>query len=130
MTPQSRRENPDRSWVAWAVVGAVALALCAVVIVVLGGASNDSTAAPSPGTGLSADGQAIYEQSCANCHAVDGSGAIGPKLSDGRLARRHPDPADQVQIVDEGRLEAGMPPFGGQLTDEQIQAVVDYANSL
>lgn len=71
-----------------------------------------------------------YDQSCANCHAVDGAGAIGPKLSDGRLTRRYPDSADQVQIVEVGRLEAGMPPFGGQLTDEQIQAVVAYANSL
>ena len=124
MTPQ-RRDEPDRGWVVWAVVGAVTLALCVVVIVVIGGSGGDEGASDGP-----VDGQAVYEQSCANCHAIDGSGAIGPKLSDGRVARRYPDIADQIEVIENGRPDTGMPPFGDELTDEQIRAVAEYERTL
>lgn len=124
MAPQ-RRNEPDRGWVVWAIVGAVTLALCVVVIVVVGGGGKDDTASDEP-----ADGQAVYEQSCANCHAIDGSGAIGPKLSDGRVVRRYPDIADQIEVITNGRPDTGMPPFGQELSAEQIRAVAEYERSL
>lgn len=106
------------------MVGAVTLALCAVAIVVIGGGGDD-TAADGP-----VDGQAVYEQSCANCHAIDGAGAIGPKLADGRVVRRYPDIADHIEVIENGRPDAGMPPFGDELSDEQIRAVAEYERTL
>ena len=126
MTPQ-RRDEPDRAWVVWAIVGAVTLALCVVVIVVAGGGGGGGGDSASDGP---VDGQAIYEQSCANCHAIDGSGAIGPKLSDGRVGRRFPDIADQIEIIENGRPDTGMPPFADALTDEEIRAVAEYERTL
>lgn len=124
MTPR-RRDEPDRGWVVWVIVGAITLVLCVAVIVVVGGGDGDDTAADGP-----VDGQAVYEQSCANCHAIDGAGAIGPKLADGRVARRYPDIADQIEIIENGRPDTGMPPFGTELSDEQIEAVAEYVRSL
>lgn len=123
MSPQ-RRDEPDRPWLVWAVVGAVTLALCVVVVVVVGGGGGDD------GADGPVDGQAIYEQSCANCHAIDGGGAIGPKLSDGRVVRRYPDIADHVEVIENGRPDTGMPPFGDALSDEQILAVAEYERTL
>ena len=127
MTPQ-RRDEPDRGWVVWAIVGAVTLALCAVAIVVIGGGGGGGggdTAAGGP-----PDSGALYERHCANCHAIDGAGAVGPKLADGRVVRRYPDVADQIEVIAEGRVDAGMPPFGEVLTDEQIEAVAEYTRTL
>ncbi len=127
MTPH-RRDEPDRAWVVWAIVGAITLALCVAVVVVIGGSGGSDGADSASDEPV--DGQAVYEQSCANCHAIDGAGAIGPKLSDGRVARRYPDVADQIAIIENGRADLGMPPFGTELSDEQIEAVAAYVRTL
>ena len=74
--------------------------------------------------------QALYEQHCANCHAVDGAGAIGPQLNDGRVVERFPEVDDQIAVITVGRVDLGMPPFGDTLTEEQIQAVAEYTRQL
>lgn len=124
MSPQ-RRNEPDRSWVVWAVVGAVTLAACVIVVVVVGGGGDDG-----PADDEAIDAQALYEQHCANCHAVDGAGAIGPQLNDGRVVERFPEIDDQIAVITVGRADLGMPPFGDTLTEEQIQAVAEYTRQL
>lgn len=126
MTPQ-RRHEPDRSWVLWAVVGAVTLAACVVVVIVVGGSggsSGDSSA------DVELDGEVLYAQHCANCHAIDGAGAIGPQLGDGRVVERFPDVDDEVAVITAGRADLGMPPFGQTLTEEQIRAVAQHTRGL
>ena len=125
MSPQ-RRDEPDRSWVVWAVVGAVTLVACVVVVIVVGGASDGD----GPANDEAVDGQALYEQHCANCHAVDGAGAIGPQLNDGRVVERFPDIDDEVAVISAGRADLGMPPFAQTLTEEQIQDVAEYTRQL
>ncbi len=124
MSPQ-RHNEPDRSWVVWAVVGAVTLAACVIVVVVVGGGGDDG-----PADDEAIDAQALYEQHCANCHAVDGAGAIGPQLNDGRVVERFPEVDDQIAVITVGRVDLGMPPFGDTLTEEQIQAVAEYTRQL
>lgn len=124
MSPQ-RRDQPDRSWVIWAVVGAITLVACVVVVVVVGGGGGDA-----PANDEAVDGQALYEVHCANCHAVDGAGAIGPQLNDGRVVERFPDVDDQIAVITAGRADLGMPPFGQTLTEEQIRAVAEYTRQL
>jgi len=73
-------------------------------------------------------GETIYADVCQGCHMPDGQGATGagtypalaknPKLS----AAAYP-----VFMVINGRK--GMPPFGNQLTDQQVAAVVNYVRT-
>jgi mono/diheme cytochrome c family protein len=74
------------------------------------------------------DGEAIYRSVCAGCHMPDGRGASGaatyPSLvDDPRLAiLSYP-----ISVVLKG--QKAMPPFGEQLTNEQVAAVVTYIRS-
>lgn len=126
MSPQ-RRNQPDRSWVVWVVVGAVTLAACVAVVVLVGAGGGGSS--DEAGDDV-VDGQALYEQHCANCHAIDGAGAIGPKLNEGQVVERFPLVDDEVAVITGGRVDLGMPPFAETLTEEQILAVAEYTRRL
>ena len=56
------------------------------------------------------------------CHGPDGKGGHGG----GAPLDKIKDPATVVTTITEGRKT--MPPFGGALTAEQIQAVASYIN--
>ena len=104
-----------RSWAAGTLV-------LAVLTVAVGAACSGSTdqAEEAPRTGA-----AIYQAVCATCHGKSGQGFVGPSLYD--VATRYPDRAEQIALVTTGRAQ--MPAFGGQLTPEQINAVVDYTRT-
>lgn len=76
-------------------------------------------AAAGCGAGEQVDGAAVFERRCASCHGLEGQGGMGPPLH-GQAT---------VDIVREGRPDRGMPPFGETLSEEQIDAVVAYANA-
>lgn len=97
-----------------------------------------SIAADAGGTPPSHAGAALYTSSCAACHGADGRGAPGVEralpveladLSDCRFARREPD-ADWHAIVRDGgparAFDRMMPAFGGVLSPDQIDAILDY----
>jgi hypothetical protein len=72
------------------------------------------------------DGAAVFQSAgCGSCHTftpAGASGQVGPNLDDVSL--------DEAAIEDQVRTGGGgMPPFEGQLTDEQIQAVAAYVAS-
>jgi polyvinyl alcohol dehydrogenase (cytochrome) len=67
------------------------------------------------------DGAAIYQQSCALCHSTDGTGGSGPSLVG--IGDRYPVDALR-EIVRDGR--GTMPAWEGELTPEEIDAVVGY----
>ena len=71
------------------------------------------------------DGEAIYRTVCAGCHMSDGRGAVGagayPALT--RNAKLEAGGYPVLLIVN-GRK--AMPPFGRQLDDGQVAAVVNY----
>jgi mono/diheme cytochrome c family protein len=71
-------------------------------------------------------GAAIFASSCATCHGADGEGSIGPRLA-GTVAQKYPDASDQIAVVTNGR--GGMPSFEGDLSDAQIQQVVEYTRT-
>jgi mono/diheme cytochrome c family protein len=72
--------------------------------------------------GANAEGEAIFAQSCAGCHtlaAAGASGTVGPNLDDTSM--------DQAAIAEKIRAGGGgMPSFGGQLEQPQIDAVAEY----
>ena len=81
-----------------------------------GGASDESSA------GL---GEEIFTQSCAACHGGSGEGGSGPSLEgvDNRMSRE-----EHIAVVTNGR--GRMPGWEGTLSDEEIEAVVDYERSV
>ncbi len=74
------------------------------------------------GNASASDPKALFTSNCAGCHtfaAAGTNGMVGPNLDQISL------PADGIaeQIRNGG---GGMPPFEGQLTDEQIQALAEF----
>jgi mono/diheme cytochrome c family protein len=88
--------------------------------------------------------------SCARCHTqgwsygdpgVTGQGAFGWNLTGGSTAKHFPDQADMETFIAngseygkrygvQGQGSGRMPGFGAMLTEDQIQAVVEYVRSL
>lgn len=118
----------------------IAALLCAVTFVVLLFANEPdeagSTAAPPPANSdvdggndeAAVDGAEVFANRCASCHGSDAGGALGPKLSEGRVVERFPDIADQIAVIAEG--QGGMPAFGDRLSEAEIQAVAEYLRTL
>jgi cytochrome c5 len=80
-----------------------------------------TAAALTTGQVAAADGKAVYEKSCAGCHA-----AMPPKLGDkaawAPLIKRGA--KDLTASVIKGK--APMPPKGGAASDADVAAAVDY----
>jgi mono/diheme cytochrome c family protein len=73
-------------------------------------------------------GAEIYASNCATCHGADGGGGVGPQLSDGAVIEAYPNAVDEAIVINDGR--GAMPGFEGELTPEQIVAVVEYTRTL
>ncbi len=92
--------------------------------------------------GDAAKGKTIFTKSCANCHGVAGKGdgvaaaALNPKptnLADKATISKLDDAA-LTNVIAKGGSAVGksplMPPFNGQLKDQDIKDVVAYIRSL
>jgi mono/diheme cytochrome c family protein len=102
-------------------LGAVLLAGCATGTAPFAPTGPDGQ--PDPALEL---GRGIYAQQCARCHGADGRGGAGPRLA-GRMESAFPDPAEQAEVVREGRR--GMPAFP-RLSDDELDAVVRYTREV
>jgi mono/diheme cytochrome c family protein len=88
-------------------------------------------------------GQEVYARAgCSSCHGAQGQGGVGPALQNGDAAKTFPVEADHISWVKtgsgpftgkpygdpaRGRIATGtMPAFQGQLTEEEIAAVVKF----
>jgi mono/diheme cytochrome c family protein len=95
----------------------------ATFVASVAGDEEATAAAKAQGGGQASDDpKTIFTGNCAGCHTftpADAAGTVGPNLDDTAL--------DRAAIERQIRLGgAGMPPFEGQLTDEQIQALAEY----
>ena len=95
--------------------------------------SASPTSTPTPD--LVVQGRDVFQQVCAACHGQNAKGyaneLAAPALDHSEHAWHHPD----QQIYDwvkNGKLGLGreMPPLGGQLSDEEIEAVIAYLHTL
>ncbi len=88
--------------------------------------------------------------SCARCHTkgwsygdpqITGGGALGPNLTGGSSVRQFPVKNDMMNFIkggseygkrygEQGQGSGRMPAFGAMLTEEQINAIVDYVRGL
>jgi cbb3-type cytochrome c oxidase subunit III len=100
--------------------------IAAYVASVAGVAGARPGGGQTPGGG-GTDGKAIFTSAgCATCHTLadaGSSGTVGPNLDQAK-----PPEALVVDRVTNGR--GAMPPFKGQLTPAQIQAVAKYVSSV
>lgn len=98
------------------------------VVLVLGvcgsAAAQDATKAPA--------GAAIFSKKCVLCHGADGTGntPLGKQLQAANLHSK----AVQSRSDDELRTvvhdgQTNMPPFGDQLTDDEIVQVIQYVRT-
>ncbi len=90
-------------------------------------------AAQARAENLAAHGATLYETSCAQCHGIEGGGAIGPAIGSEQFLFDVSD--DQIrQLIKVGvpgsRMAAYGLDYGGALTDEQIEAIVVYLRTL
>jgi mono/diheme cytochrome c family protein len=101
------------------------------------------------------NGKALFEAYCARCHtkgwsyretfeqsdAIPGGGAFGPNLTNGATLRQFPDKDTHIAFVTDGSddnkgygirgIGSGrMPGFAQMLSQEQIEAIVEYERSL
>lgn len=82
-----------------------------------GGAAGGEEAGGDPEAGAE-----VFATNCSVCHGEDGhGGAGGPDLTTMPKAQNEPEAIEQV--TDGG---GGMPPFGGQLSEEEIQNVAAF----
>lgn len=97
---------------------ASSLALLGVAIVALV-AGVTSALAQAPAAPV--DGAEVFANVCAGCHGAEGQGGFGPALTE------NPDIGDNALVINQ-ILNGGemMPALAGQLTDDQIVAVVTY----
>jgi mono/diheme cytochrome c family protein len=88
----------------------------------------------------------VYAANCASCHGATGEGGVGPALAGGVSKQTFPEEAAHIAWVENGSsavkgqpygspdrpggqriaTSGGMPGFAGQLTPEQIRAVVAF----
>ncbi len=71
------------------------------------------------------DGAELYDIGCAGCHGLSGEGLFGPAIAGSGLQERKVETA-----IVRGRERSGMPAYEGQLTDEQLTALVTYTAGL
>jgi cytochrome c oxidase cbb3-type subunit II len=102
-------------------------------------AGKTSTQPTSPSTAQVAHGEAVFTANCAACHQASGEGLPGafPPLK-GNAAVNDADPTLHIHTVLFGAhgLTIGgvsyasqMPPFGPQLSDQDVADVIDYERS-
>jgi len=105
------------------------------------GAAGAPAGGASPGGGAgaaapAANGAAVYGSICASCHQAAGQGLKGvfPPLA-GDPVVNAPDPTEQIhtvlfglqgKVIGGAHYAAVMPPWGTQLSDDEIAAVIDH----
>ena len=83
--------------------------------------SGDSGGSADSGGSSGGEGAALYSSNCASCHGADGEGGVGPSLVDNVPGSSE---SELTEVVTDGT--GLMPPFGSSLSEEEIEAVVQF----
>ncbi len=115
----------------------IGLLAYAVLSLVLSGCENEPPRKTDAELGLTpvqARGRQLYDQQCGSCHkAYSSGGRQGPSLK-GIFKKPYmpsgtPARDERVrEVITYGRSK--MPPFGGALTPEQVEEIIQYLHTL
>jgi mono/diheme cytochrome c family protein len=72
-------------------------------------------------------GGELYEINCSSCHGPSLEGGTGPELAAGSEAAEEPDSRVIARILDSKGV---MSAFGGLLTDDEVDLIVEYLREL
>ena len=75
-------------------------------------------------------GKAIFVGKCVPCHGAEGQGIIGPNLTDKFWINGKGHRAEIASIISKGVIEKGMPPWGPQLSHDELAQVAIFVYSL
>ena len=103
----------------------VLIGVLSLVFVACGESTHPDVTAPRDAASVAAGAQ-VYAETCAQCHGADLEGGIGPQLVSEGLG--HPD-SDFIKFVTDGK-GSEMPAQGGNLSTDEIVAVIDYVRSV
>ncbi|MGV8840800.1 MAG: c-type cytochrome [Bauldia sp.] len=78
-----------------------------------------------PTAEVMAAGATAYAQNCAVCHGAEGGGGAGPTLAGNPVTAST---LGVVQMIIQGYLNHGMPPFG-HLSDDVIAGIASYVRN-
>jgi alcohol dehydrogenase (cytochrome c) len=91
-----------------------------------GRGADENTNAAGGAAGDAAAGRSVFASNCSVCHGLDGRGGNGgPDLT--RIPAAHTMDGVVRQVTNGG---GGMPAFGGQLSDSEIQDVAAYVSGV
>lgn len=71
------------------------------------------------------DGAELYAAACAGCHGLSGEGLVAIGLAGTGISR-----AASRSFIEAGIPALGMPAYGGQFSDEQLEALVSFVVGL
>lgn len=80
-------------------------------------------------TQLRQKGKAVYTAKCLACHGAEGQGGIGPNLTD-KFWIHGGKPLQVAQVIQEGILDKGMPPWKAQISTDELKGLVSFIKSL
>lgn len=90
--------------------------------------ANLNAAATNPT--VRSQGAKVFKDKCTSCHGASGEGSIGPNLTDRYWIHYKGNLMGIYQVVSEGVLDKGMPPWKSMLKSDEIIAVTAYVKSL
>jgi len=106
----------------------------ALFLLVLAACSRPEEAATKAESAI--DGKALFDQTCARCHATNGKGdptakaQLGvPDMTEAAWQSAHPDDVIK-RTVREGSKSHKMPPFGNLYSDAQLDAIIQHVRVL
>lgn len=75
-------------------------------------------------------GQTSYVAKCAVCHGPSGEGLIGPNLTDNHFIHGTGQKIDAYNVIANGVLDKGMPPWASQMSEEELVGVTYYVHKM
>ena len=103
-----------------------ALALLLLLLFLLAAAQPNRITSPKPDE--LAQGKKLYNNQCALCHGIEGTGGRGPALNQPKL-RHAPTQAALIKVIQEGIPGTEMPDFWS-LNNDEARRVAAYVRSL
>ena len=113
---------PKAYWFSATAFLCVSLAIGVSALAACGQSESDSPEAEF----TTEQAEALYVEHCASCHALNGTGSVGPPIGDG-IANEKYTRDEMIEQVRDG--QGSMPAFSDRLSESEMAAVVDYVRN-